>query len=233
MTAPTVLPTALPTAMPNNESMLFIKRLTKSFGERQLFDINNLSLQPGTLYVLTGDNGSGKTTLLRILAGLETADKLEMTFAGTSTTGVYPPEWRQHIIHVHQHPYLFQSNVEANVAYGLIMRKVPTATRDVLVGEAIHWAGLDARRGVPPKRLSGGERQRLALARAKVLEPKLLLVDEPTANLDRHARPQIVLLLQNMVAAQRTVVVACHDREIIDLPGVVRLDLTDGALTTG
>ena len=217
---------------PTDKPILLIKQLVKSFGNRQLLNIQNLSLNAGTLYVLTGDNGSGKTTLLRILAGLESADALALTFDNDSIESAYPPAWRRDIIHVHQHPYLFHASVAANIAYGLKMRGMAPAHRDMLVSEAITWAGLTERANVPPKRLSGGERQRVALARAKVLSPKLLLVDEPTANLDRLARLQIVALLQNMVAAQRTVVVACHDREIIDLPGVVRLDLVDGVLAT-
>ncbi len=211
--------------------MLTITRLSKAFGDRVLFDINNLALNPGTLYVLTGDNGSGKTTLQRILAGLETANDLQLTFAGESIEGAFPARWRRDIIHVHQHPYLFHSSIADNIAYGLKMRGLAAAERQPLAAAAMQWAGLDARAGVPPKRLSGGERQKVALARAKVLEPKVLLVDEPTANLDRHARLQIVELLQKTVAAQRTVVVACHDREIIDLPGAVRLNLEGGQLT--
>ncbi len=211
--------------------MLVITRLIKSFGDRTLLDISNLSLNPGTLYVLTGDNGSGKTTLQRILAGLENADALQLTFSGETASGEFPAAWRRDIIHVHQHPYLFHSSIADNINYGLRMRGISSDIRRSHVSEALSWAGLDALTGVSPKRLSGGERQKVALARAKVLEPKMLLVDEPTANLDRQARAQIVALLQKTVADQRTVVVACHDREIIDLPGVVRLNLDNGVLT--
>ncbi len=227
-----VIPNQRPAAFdrPPPSPMLVIKRLTKSFGQRLLLDIKHLSLNAGTLYVLTGDNGSGKTTLLRILAGLENADALGLTFAGETANDTYPAAWRRDIIHVHQHPYLFHSSIADNIAYGLKTRAISRVSRDQLVQDAMAWASLDVRANVPPKRLSGGERQKVALARAKVLDPKILLVDEPTANLDRHARLQIIDLLQKTVAAQRTVVVACHDRGLMDLPGVVRLNLDDSEL---
>jgi tungstate transport system ATP-binding protein len=211
-------------------SMLTINHLTKSFGARTLLTIHDLSLEAGALYVLTGDNGSGKTTLLRILAGLETADTMSLTFNDVTATQTYPSQWRRDMIHVHQHPYLFHSSIADNIGYGLKMRGLDADARQPLIDAAMTWANLHPRRDVPPKRLSGGERQKVALARAKVLNPKVLLVDEPTANLDRAARAHIVALLQDIVAAQRTVVVACHDREIIDLPGVRRLDLREGGL---
>ena len=209
---------------------LTIHTLRKSFGERCLFTVSDLLLEAGKLYVLTGDNGSGKTTLLKIIAGLERADQLSLSFAGQHAEGEILDRWRHEIIYVHQHPYLFHSSIVNNIGYGLKMRGIDSATRQQFALEAMEWAGLRARADVPPKRLSGGERQRVALARAKVLHPKVLLVDEPTANLDRHARAQIVALLQKTVAEQRTVVVACHDREIIDLPGTIRLDLHQGML---
>lgn len=212
--------------------MFAIHKLTKSFGARTLFSIRDLPLEAGTLYVLTGDNGSGKTTLLRILAGLEQADTMSLTFNDFTAIQIYPANWRRDVIHVHQHPYLFHSSIAENIGYGLKMRGLSADARQPLIDEAMTWANLTSRRDVPPKRLSGGERQKVALARAKVLSPKMLLVDEPTANLDRAARGQIVALLEDIVASQRTVVVACHDREIIDLAGARRLDLREGGLFT-
>jgi tungstate transport system ATP-binding protein len=216
--------------VPQTLPMLTINQLSKSFGVRSLFNIHNLALEAGKLYVLTGDNGAGKTTLLRILAGLETADKMSLTFNGETAATVYPTAWRRDMIHVHQHPYLFNTTLKKNIEYGLNMRGVERDGRNQLVEEALAWANLSDRRHLSPKNLSGGERQKLALARARALSPKVLLVDEPTANLDRAARAQIVALLQDIVATARTVLVACHDSEIIDLAGAVRLNLQDGAL---
>jgi tungstate transport system ATP-binding protein len=85
-------------------------------------------------------------------------------------------------------------------------------------------------RDTAPGKLSGGEKQRVALARAKVLRPKLLLLDEPTANLDGPAREQVIALIPTLLEAGTTVVMACHDRDLIGLPGVRRLKLRDGRI---
>jgi tungstate transport system ATP-binding protein len=92
------------------------------------------------------------------------------------------------------------------------------------------WAGVAHLRDANPASLSGGEKQRIALARAKVLAPKLLLLDEPTANLDGAAREQVIALIPALLEAGTTVVIACHDRDLIGLPGVRRLKLRDGDL---
>ncbi len=215
-------------------ALLHIRSLRKSFGERRLLDIADLNLDAGRIYALTGDNGSGKSTLLRIIAGLEPADELNMRFDALTLNGAaYPDALRRDIIYVHQHPYLFHSGIAANIEYGLKLRGVDKAARDAITAEAIDWAGLSSVMSVQPKRLSGGERQQVALARAKVLNPRLLLVDEPTANLDRAAREQIVALLRQTASDNNCVVVACHDREIIDLPGVHKLHLEEGRVTGG
>ncbi len=215
-----------------NAGLLAIARLQKSFGDRTLLNIVDLQLNSGTIYALTGDNGAGKSTLLRILAGLEPADVLRGDFESEPIDGAdYAQALRREIIYVHQHPYLFNTSIAANIEYGLKMRRVDSQTRHSLAQEAIRWAGLQHVADIAPKRLSGGEKQKVALARAKVLNPRLLLVDEPTANLDRAARQQIIALLRRTASSNNCVVVACHDREIIDLPGVARLHLEAGKIS--
>ncbi len=211
-------------------ALLHVSSLKKNFDARRLLDLDSLVLKAGAIYALTGDNGCGKSTLLRILAGLENADTLNFEFAGQQVSADYPPTMRRDVIYVHQHPYLFNTSVEANIEYGLKMRGVDMPTRKQAVREAMVWAGLDRVAQVPPKRLSGGEKQKVAIARAKVLNPRLLLVDEPTANLDRGARQQIVALLSATASANNCVVVACHDQEIIELPHVLRLHLENGKI---
>ena len=213
-------------------TLVNIAHLQKTFGVRELLNVRDLHLDAGNVYALTGDNGSGKSTLLRILAGLECADELRGDFNSQLVDGVdYAQTLRREIIYVHQHPYLFNTSIAANIEYGLKMRGVGSQARHQLALDAIAWAGLQHVADVAPKRLSGGEKQKVALARAKVLKPRLLLVDEPTANLDRAARQQIVALLRQTASSNNCVVVACHDREIIDLPGVVRLHLESGKIS--
>ena len=94
----------------------------------------------------------------------------------------------------------------------------------------MEWAGVAHLHGSDPASLSGGEKQRVALARAKVLRPRLLLLDEPTANLDGAAREQVIALIPTLIAAGSSVVMACHDPDLIGLPGVRRLKLRDGRI---
>jgi tungstate transport system ATP-binding protein len=98
------------------------------------------------------------------------------------------------------------------------------------VAQAMAWAGVEHLRGSDPSSLSGGEKQRVALARAKVLKPKLLLLDEPTANLDGAAREQVIALIPTLIATGSSVVMACHDPDLIGLPGVHRMKLRDGRI---
>ena len=181
---------------------------------------------------MQGDNGAGKTTLLKILAGLQNADTLEFRFNGLHyTQASYPDALRREIVYVHQHPYLFSTSVAANIGYGLKLRNVPLRQRENAIAEAIRWAGLVDVVDVAPKRLSGGEKQRVALARALVLNAPVMLIDEPTANLDAKARDQVRALLESLRATGRTVVVATHDPALIALPGATSWQLTDGKLS--
>ena len=209
-------------------SIFSIEGLGKRFGERALFDGAALHLETGNGYVLTGPNGSGKTTLLRIAAGLESADCGRLSFrAQYAPASEYPETWRQEIVYVHQQPYLFHTTIEKNLAYGLARRGLPGAERQARMRDALAWAGLSDRRDVPPHKLSGGEKQRAALARAKVLNATLLLLDEPTANLDGEARKQVLELVTALCIENHTVVVASHDPEIMRLAILNRLRLAD------
>jgi tungstate transport system ATP-binding protein len=208
---------------------LELKSITKNFPQRELLRGVDLALKSGNSYVLTGDNGCGKTTLMRIIAGLEPANSGVMHFEGKEVDlDRYPEALRQRMTYVHQQPYLFHSSIDHNIAYGLKTRGVRKQQRERLTAEAIAWAGVGHLRDVLPHKLSGGERQRVALARAKVLNPHLLLFDEPTANLDSEARRHVIELIYELRSDDVTVLVACHDREIIDMPGMKRLQLASG-----
>jgi tungstate transport system ATP-binding protein len=212
-------------------ALLTARRLCKSYDGRVLFDIDSLALGEGCAYVLTGVNGAGKSTLLRVLAGLEQAHAEGCAWQGAALQLVpYPRLLRQQIVYVHQHPIMFSTSVGHNIGYGLIARGVARNEMARKVDEAMAWAGVAHLRDNDPAHLSGGEKQRVALARAKVLDAKLLLLDEPTANLDGAAREQVIALIPALIAAGSTVVMACHDRDLIALPGVQRLKLRDGKL---
>jgi tungstate transport system ATP-binding protein len=212
-------------------SLLSIHGLRKRFHERQLFDIDQLTIEYAHAYVLTGANGTGKSTLLRILAGLEAAEIGQSSFLDHSVQfAPYPRVMRDAIVYVHQHPVMFSTSVEKNIGYGLHARGLTKTELTHRVEEAMVWAGVTNLRKSNPAMLSGGEKQRIALARAKVLSPKLLLLDEPTANLDGAAREQVIALIPTLIGTGGSVIMACHDRDLIALPGVQRLKLRDGHL---
>jgi tungstate transport system ATP-binding protein len=211
--------------------LLSIRHLRKSYHDRLLLDIDAVTIQPASAYVLTGANGAGKSTFLRILAGLESAEMSEASFDGQAVQmRPYPRLLREAVVYVHQHPVMFSTSVAHNIAYGLVARGVANVDFARRVDEAMVWAGVEHLRECNPNTLSGGEKQRIALARARILEPKLLLLDEPTSNLDGAAREQVIALIPTLTAAGSSVIMACHDRDLIALPGVQRLKLRDGRL---
>jgi tungstate transport system ATP-binding protein len=211
--------------------LLSFTRLRKSVGQRLLLNVEHFALASGSAYVLTGANGAGKSTLLRILGGLEPPDEAEVSYLGQSLKlWPYPTVMRQTVVYVHQHPIMFSTSVAGNIGYGLSARGLPKGEIAQRVEEAMEWAGVQHLRHSHPSVLSGGEKQRVALARAKVLEPKLLLLDEPTSNLDGAAREQVIALVPDLTSAGSSVVMACHDRDLIALPGMHRIKLRDGRL---
>ena len=212
-------------------SLIKVRGLRKAFDERLIIDCAELTLERGRSYLLTGSNGSGKTTLLRILAGLEAAQINSLSFEGVAV----PPQeismrLAPRVVYLHQHPYLFSSSVAANVAYGLKAAGLSHRKQQPLVHEAMTWAGVHHLAHITPHKLSGGEKQRVALARARVLNPDVLLLDEPTANLDEAARKQVAALIKQMCDNNHCVVIATHDPELMILENAVSLRLENAAL---
>ncbi|MDB5958771.1 MAG: transporter ATP-binding protein [Massilia sp.] len=212
-------------------ALLAIEQLHKAFNGRALFDIDILDIEAASAYALTGVNGAGKSTLLRILAGLEPASARALRFDGRLLPlSPYPAAMRAAVAYVHQHPIMFSTSVAHNIGYGLLARGQNRRQIHAAVAEAMAWAGVEHLKGSDPVSLSGGEKQRVALARAKVLRPRLLLLDEPTSNLDGAAREQVIALIPTLIAAGSSVVMACHDPDLIGLPGVQRIKLRDGRI---
>lgn len=217
----------------SSQRTIVFEGLRCQHGARVLFEIPRLALSAGHAIVITGANGVGKTTLLRMLAGLAPANGATVDMGqGRQALSPYPGELRARLTYVHQHPYLFRTSVRANLAYGLSTgpHRVAHAALAARVDDALRWAGLQHVVNVPPERLSGGEAQRLALARARALHTDVLLLDEPTSNLDGAAREQVIALVGELATEGRTLLMVCHDRELINLPGVARwkLEHVDG-----
>jgi tungstate transport system ATP-binding protein len=194
-----------------NEAICY-RQLRKRINGRLLFAIDELLLQPGECVALSGRNGAGKSTLMRVLAGIEAADAMQLQQQGRGYSGKAARQWlRAQVIYVHQQPYLFDRSVADNVGYGLRCQGIKAEQAAQRVDEALDWAGLMQLRARNANTLSGGERQRLALARARVLRPRLLLLDEPTANLDRPARQQTWDMVSKLTADGVGVLLATHE----------------------
>ncbi len=195
----------------NNLPELRIHALYKSFGGRIVLSGIDLTLQSGRCYLLSGANGTGKTTLLRIVAGLEKPDTSRFDL------GQGEMKWRRcrstlqsKILYLHQHPYMFDGSVKYNLGYTL-PRRLGQSLRDQRIGEALDWAGLRAHGDISAKCLSGGERQRVALARAWLKRPAVLLLDEPTANMDQTSRSRTLELLSALKMEGMSLLIASHD----------------------
>jgi tungstate transport system ATP-binding protein len=212
-------------------SLIQVRGLRKTYKERLIVDLPELTLERGYSYLLTGSNGSGKTTLLRVLAGLESAEIKQLSFEGVA---IPLQDICKHlaprVIYLHQHPYLFSTSVAANVAFGLKAAGIPHHKQVAVVDEAMTWAGVHHLAHIAPHKLSGGEKQRVALARARVLNPDVLLLDEPTANLDEEARGQVAGLIRRMCDNNHCVVIATHDPELMILQNAVNLRLENARL---
>lgn len=211
--------------------MLSVEGLRKVYGERVLLDVDRLQLLRGASYLLMGGNGAGKTTLLRILAGLDGAQQGRFTLDGVRYDAAEArARLAPRLLYVHQHSCLFNTSVADNIGYGLRAAGVARQERSRRVQEEMAWAGIEHLAKVPPHRLSGGEKQRVALARARVLKPELLLLDEPTANLDDAAREQVADLIRQMRDDNNCVLIATHDHDLMRLENVVHCRLQDGCI---
>jgi putative spermidine/putrescine transport system ATP-binding protein len=171
--------------------------LTKRFGSVVAVDDITLEIASGEFFALLGPSGSGKTTCLRMIAGFERPTAGEVWLAGREVTQVAPFDRATNT--VFQDYALFpHMTVGENVAYGLMVRRVPKAERRQRVGDALRTVRLDGFADRKPGELSGGQRQRVALARALVNRPRVLLLDEPLGALDRKLREEMQLELKQL-----------------------------------
>lgn len=159
-----------------------INNVQKTYAGRRVLDIGELEIIPGELFAVVGPSGAGKSTLLRLMNFLEYPDTGILAYQGQTSAPTLSIQLRREVTTVFQRPALVNTSVEKNIAYGLRLRG--EGEIHSTVEKAIQRMGLVKVRRAPAHTLSGGERQRVALARAMVIRPKVLLLDEPTANLD-------------------------------------------------
>jgi ABC-type Fe3+/spermidine/putrescine transport system ATPase subunit len=173
----------------------------------------NLDIESGGLHALLGPSGCGKTTTMKMIAGLLTPTSGDILFNGVSQTPI-PPEKRGAVM-VFQNYLLFPyMSVGENVGFGLKMRGVDKATIKKKVAEMLELVQLPGVEDRRPKQLSGGQQQRIALARALIVQPNVLLLDEPLSNLDAHLRDEMRELIRGIQKDTKvTMVFVTHDQE--------------------
>jgi len=195
-----------------NNPVYDLAGISKRYGNRTVLELDTLSIQKGEILALVGPSGAGKSTLLRLLALLEPPTSGTLRFMGSEASGArpLPISLRRQIAMVFQRPLLLNRSVQANVAYGLQLRG--EQHHQAKVHAALTKLGLADLAKQNTRTLSGGEAQRVSLARAMVLDTEVLLLDEPTANLD----PYNVNLMENAIRSMnrdhhKTIVMVTHN----------------------
>lgn len=187
-----------------------LQNVKRAYEGRTVVDIDDLNIESGEILAIVGPSGAGKSTLLRLLNFLEYADSGLLCFRGQVVNTQTPLDLRRQVTTVFQRPALLQGSVEENIFYGLRLRRKKDNKGDVR--EIIVRMGLEKLRRARARTLSGGEAQRVALARAVVFRPAVLLLDEPTANLD----PYNISLIEEFVREinqvyKTTIVLVTHN----------------------
>jgi len=195
------------------EPILELTEVTKRFEHTVAADRLSLTVYQGEFFTFLGPSGSGKSTILRMIAGLEQPDAGRIRIAGRDVDDV--PPWRRNLGMVFQQYAIFpHMTVAQNVAYGLRVRRRPSSEIALKVAAVIQLVGLEGMADRDVTRLSGGEQQRVALARALVLEPSLLLLDEPLSALDEKIRRGMQAELKHIQQKTGTTFLyVTHDQE--------------------
>ena len=211
-------------------------RVTKTYSTSTRPALNDVSVQidKGEFVFLIGPSGSGKSTFLRLMVREEKPDSGTLTVAGDDVaklSGRQVPKLRQKIGYVFQDFRLLpKKNVYDNVAFALQVIGKKRSQIEKAVPETLEMVGLEGKANRMPHELSGGEQQRVAIARAFVNRPLVLLADEPTGNLDPDTSGDIMLLLDRINRTGTTVLMATHDRHIVDRSRRRVVELVDGRI---
>ncbi len=214
------------------EPILSLDAVEVRRGNRFTLRVERLELQAGRIYAFTGPNGAGKSTLLRSLALLDLPTAGSLVFGGEAVHPSWPGLVRQRrqVTLVDQSPFLFKGSVYRNLAFGLKIRGIRGREQQRRIAEALESVGLAGFEERKSRELSGGEVQRVALARALALQPKVLILDEPTANIDSKSLAIFEQLISSLPEKGITVLLSTHDPFQPQRLGAEVVRITDGRL---
>jgi len=211
-------------------SIYDIHDLTVAFGGRTVLDVHRLAIGTGRLHILTGANGAGKSTLLSLLAFLTPPTSGKVAFDNAPVPWGSPSLFRlrRQVTLMHQFPYLFSGSVFDNVAYGLEVRGMAAAEQRHRVAEALAQTSLTGFERRNALKLSGGEVRRVAMARALALRPRVLLLDEPLANVDHETARLLEELIATLPKQGICVIMTTHEPNHADRLGGRTIHLVSG-----
>jgi|GEM_PF-3233269 len=216
-----------------SRDLYLLKNIKRIFGQREVLSIDSLSVEPELIYGLMGPNGSGKTTLLKILAFLDEPNAGSVYFENREVTRRSMAALRSKVVWSPQFPVMFTGSLRYNIEYPMRIRGVEAVRRRRRSAELLARVGLSDLAEAPARRLSGGEAQRASLARALAAEAKVLLLDEPTANVDASARRGLVKLIEELWREQRlSIIITTHDQSLEAELCQKRIYLSDGRLAS-
>lgn len=212
-----------------------VRDLKKVYNNKIVLDVDNLNFQEGKIYAIVGPNGSGKTTLLNILNLLEKPDEGQIFFYDqeiTNKSNSDTLEIRRKITLVNQDPFLFHSTVYDNIAYGLKIRSIPSEVQKSRIRSALNIVGLSGFKDRKANQLSGGEAQRVVIARALVIEPEILFLDEPTTSIDQKHIDVVERVIKKIKKEIKTTVIfTTHDLSQAYRLADEVISLLDGKIT--
>ena len=203
-----------------DEDLVF-EHVDFGYGEKRVIQDASFTIPKGKVTMIAGPNGAGKTTLFKLIERFYTPDGGKLRFGGVDTESIHLQEWRQSIAYVLQDPQLFDGTIRENINYGMgrkvSQEETESAARLACADGFIRElpGGYDFVIGENGSRLSGGQRQRLAIARAVMLDPAYLLLDEATCSMDVYAEAAVNEALRRLMKGRTTVMIS-HDMSLLE-----------------